>query len=151
MGKELWFIPAKIQIESKSQRIYLRSGNIACCDSSLQKYKLKANHNKSPTHLASLLLWFIPAKIQIESKSQHWPIVINRYNRCDSSLQKYKLKANHNLLQCSLLLVCAVIHPCKNTNWKQITTFFVVLSVIVVLWFIPAKIQIESKSQLSCR
>ncbi len=35
---------------------------------------------------------------------------------CDSSLQKYKLKANHNDVDVDEFVKEAVIHPCKNTN-----------------------------------
>ena len=133
------------QITTNSRRAF----NIRQCLSVLQRYNLKANHNrvrtickkwksvyqffkdtiwKQITTGSVLMLYVIKvfissSKIQSESKSQPNRTVTKKYNECLSVLQRYNLKANHN-----------PVLP---------------LNLVFRVFISSSKIQSESKSQLT--
>ena len=165
------FIPTKIQNESNSQQWHLLQLNHLHCiypykDTkwkqfttkkflrlkkgvlylSLQRYKMKAIHNKPIWPLSVVMTVFIPTKIQNESNSQ--PVI----------------SINVSLTHC--------IYPYKDTKWKQFTTVKCLICDFPILYlslqrykmkaihnigvehtcwgatvFIPTKIQNESNSQ----
>ncbi len=146
--RSLWAIITKIQSESKSQPSVLNACSAACCEQSLRRYNLKANHNSDlcdklrkrvvsnhyedtiwkqiTTASRSLAtrnkLWAIITKIQSESKSQHLFHLINSSVSCEQSLRRYNLKANHNELGNKRNKVKVVSNHYEDTIWKQITT-----------------------------
>ncbi len=117
----LWAIITKIQSESKSQQMCLIEVERQCCEQSLRRYNLKANHNSLRTCVSHCLLWAIITKIQSESKSQQ----------------------NH----AKRLYLLVVSNHYEDTIWKQITTNHRQLVWSYRLWAIITKIQSESKSQ----
>ncbi len=143
----LWAIITKIQSESKSQRIEFVTAFTFCCEQSLRRYNLKANHNPKVQHclLSSVvsnhyedtiwkqittiyrvikvpsMLWAIITKIQSESKSQ----------QSRGITPSYSVVSNHY----------------EDTIWKQITTAVWLTNTHFRLWAIITKIQSESKSQ----
>ncbi len=121
----LWAIITKIQSESKSQPLMYTNLVPTCCEQSLRRYNLKANHNGGIFFNAENQLWAIITKIQSESKSQRSSLPSVRLKRCEQSLRRYNLKANHNG---------------RSHHTSDVT-----------LWAIITKIQSESKSQLSTR
>ncbi len=92
----LWAIITKIQSESKSQQTPIDQNAQLCCEQSLRRYNLKANHNREEEIAVADLLWAIITKIQSESKSQ--PRSCPKFCKycCEQSLRRYNLKANHN-------------------------------------------------------
>ena len=109
---------------------------------------------KQITTLCELLplLWrlFINmSKIQNESKSQHLIAVYLWLICCLSICQRYKMKANHNLLFDVVTCPQVVYQYVKDTKWKQITTVLAWFSIYNKLFINMSKIQNESKSQQS--
>ena len=119
---QVWFICAKIQFESNSQRAILFFENNVGCGLSVRRYNLKAIHNplyrlfvlplgvvylcedtiwkQFTTFPRSLYpfhtVWFICAKIQFESNSQRIAANTAAALRCGLSVRRYNLKAIHN-------------------------------------------------------
>ncbi len=118
----LWAIITKIQSESKSQQYAPCFVCTICCEQSLRRYNLKANHNvRKPYHLASLVvsnhyedtIWK-----QITTCKVLLPLLL----RCEQSLRRYNLKANHNENEVLVQEVSVVSNHYEDTIWKQITT-----------------------------
>ena len=171
--KALFFNTSKIQFESKSQLRWTDKNTKSGCFSIRQRYNLKANHNcRFTICIASsvvfqyvkdtiwkqittttrvwpncIKLFFNTSKIQFESKSQPCLVHRERSVRCFSIRQRYNLKANHNRKAMPLKQSLVVFQYVKDTIWKQITTFSLVLVGHYQLFFNTSKIQFESKSQ----
>ena len=196
----VWFICAKIQFESNSQRHPHNPLATLGCGLSVRRYNLKAIHNSCHCEVVQglgvvylcedtiwkqfttvcvstfmfLWVWFICAKIQFESNSQHitkkkapgnWcGLSVRRYNLkaihnarssnqtlswCGLSVRRYNLKAIHNLVDGDHVKWCGVVYLCEDTIWKQFTTRKHTTPTVLPVWFICAKIQFESNSQQS--
>ncbi len=99
------------------------------------------------------LLWAIITKIQSESKSQLHLTLTVPHTRCEQSLRRYNLKANHNPPEGRNNYMRVVSNHYEDTIWKQITTLRLNAKPSTTLWAIITKIQSESKSQrvATCR
>ena len=195
----MWFICAKIQFESNSQRVLINAAKVSRCGLSVRRYNLKAIHNDIPTILwrrwgvvylcedtiwkqfttpvivrwYRVSVWFICAKIQFESNSQLFVFLRSCFYGCGLSVRRYNLKAIHNtsqrrkLQEIGVVYLCedtiwkqftthvrqikhfrGVVYLCEDTIWKQFTTWSMGTMLSGVVWFICAKIQFESNSQL---
>ncbi len=120
--RKLWAIITKIQSESKSQLNVELFKLLHCCEQSLRRYNLKANHNNALCD------------------------VVGGYC-CEQSLRRYNLKANHNVTGARQMAVNVVSNHYEDTIWKQITTHLFEPLQLQSLWAIITKIQSESKSQ----
>ncbi len=143
----LWAIITKIQSESKSQLVKPGDTMVFRCEQSLRRYNLKANHNTKKCFKPTSMLWAIITKIQSESKSQHVSFLGASMPRCEQSLRRYNLKANHNSDYYNHRSALVVSNHYEDTIWKQITTHPLSAFAVFVLWAIITKIQSESKSQ----
>ena len=172
--RKVFISVSKIQFESKSQHPVAELNNWGGCLSVCQRYNLKANHNAlryehgartgvyqcvKDTIWKQITTWFIRcwtfgsvfisvSKIQFESKSQLFRLLVPTWIRCLSVCQRYNLKANHNQVQTLALLQWGVYQCVKDTIWKQITTCFCVSHIFNGVFISVSKIQFESKSQL---
>ena len=108
---------------------------------------MKANHNVIDINGQSVQL-FIKSKIQFfESKSQHLLDLRFVYQCCLSSQRYNFLKANHNSWSWWNRSKNVVYQVKDTIFWKQITTNWILLKIMYLL-FIKSKIQFfESKSQ----
>ncbi len=117
----LWTVCAKVQFESNSQLSVAPRFSPWRCGLSVQRYNLKATHNKRCILICSLWLWTVCAKVQFESNSQPATPTRRHANGCGLSVQRYNLKATHNSGP-----------RCEDA---------------MLLWTVCAKVQFESNSQ----
>ncbi len=69
---------------------------------------MKANHNTLFRFQRSELLFTNNSKIQNESKSQHKSATAAFSSSCLPIIQRYKMKANHNMVKTTQLLYTVV-------------------------------------------
>ena len=139
---------SKIQFESQSQQRLMPLYVNYRCLSWIQRYNLKANHNLRITvadlfvgayHEFKDTIWkpittntarlhkrwpvlIMNSKIQFESQSQLASALGLSERRCLSWIQRYNLKANHNIRAIVSSLYSGAYHEFKDTIWKPITT-----------------------------
>ena len=139
---------SKIQFESQSQPSHVIVFSGDRCLSWIQRYNLKANHNKAAAvawyvfgayhefkdtiwkpittkvfrNIGKAVVLIMNSKIQFESQSQHGFEDYKELVRCLSWIQRYNLKANHNSKGFASVFVGGAYHEFKDTIWKPITT-----------------------------
>ena len=170
----LFFNTSKIQFESKSQRSHTWPGERPSCFSIRQRYNLKANHNKihianngkrvvfqyvkdtiwkqittdSTVAMKVPTLFFNTSKIQFESKSQQNHYTQKLFQSCFSIRQRYNLKANHNFPAPGSTINFVVFQYVKDTIWKQITTFVLLLISLIGCFSIRQRYNLKANHNI---
>ena len=134
--------------ESKSQRAARTCWMSSCCCQYDKDTKMKANHNvTSDTNVMRLLLP-VRQRYKNESKSQPKPFNWTATRSCCQYDKDTKMKANHNAMQMTMVLINVVASTTKIQKWKQITTESVLRQAGVGLLPVRQRYKNESKSQL---
>ena len=89
----------------------------------------------------------MPQRYRFSSKSQHLGVNKSRYSRCFWCHKGTDFQANHNCLVRAIGKISVVFDATKVQIFKQITTIWIKLVFIIMLFLMPQRYRFSSKSQ----
>ena len=119
------------------------------CLSIRQRYNLKAIHNPNTAIDTAIIVVYQYVKDTIWKQFTTNLSLCQQIKSCLSIRQRYNLKAIHNHYLFQLCKYRVVYQYVKDTIWKQFTTHFLYVVLLLLLFINTSKIQFESNSQLS--